>query len=223
MTNSIAIDGPAGAGKSTIAKLLAKELSYIYVDTGAMYRAMAIYFNENKVDPDDEAAVSKACENVNIDIEYKDGVQQVILNGTNVTHLLREEATGKMASKTSKYSAVRTKLVDLQRELARKNAVIMDGRDIGSVVLTDAFLKVFLTATSDARAKRRYDELIAKGEDANFEVIKKDIEERDYQDSHRDISPLKQAEDAVLVDSSNMTIEDVVAHIKNLIDQRKEK
>lgn len=223
MTNSIAIDGPAGAGKSTIAKLLAKELSYIYVDTGAMYRAMAIYFNENKVDPNDEAAVSKAVENVNIDIEYKDGLQQVILNGTNVTHLLRKEETGKMASKTSKYSAVRTKLVDLQRELARKNAVIMDGRDIGSVVLTDAFLKVFLTATSDARAKRRYDELIAKGEDANFEVIKKDIEERDYQDSHRDISPLKQAEDAVLVDSSNMTIEEVVAHIKNLIDQRKEK
>ena len=223
MTNSIAIDGPAGAGKSTIAKLLAKELSYIYVDTGAMYRAMAIYFNENKVNPEDEAAVSKAVENVNIDIEYKDGSQQVILNGTNVTHLLREEETGKMASKTSKYRAVRTKLVDLQRELARKNAVIMDGRDIGSVVLKDAFLKIFLTATSDARAKRRYDELIAKGEEADFEVIKKDIEDRDYQDSHREISPLKQAEDAVLVDSSNMTIEEVVAHIKNLIDQRKEK
>lgn len=223
MTNSIAIDGPAGAGKSTIAKLLAKELSYIYVDTGAMYRAMAIYFNENKVNPEDEAAVSKAVENVNIDIEYKDGIQQVILNGTNVTHLLREEETGKMASKTSKYKAVRTKLVDLQRELARKNAVIMDGRDIGSVVLKDAFLKIFLTATSDARAKRRYDELIAKGEAADFEVIKKDIEDRDYEDSHREISPLKQAEDAVLVDSSNMTIEEVVAHIKNLIDQRKEK
>lgn len=221
MTNSIAIDGPAGAGKSTIAKLLAKELSYIYVDTGAMYRAMAIYFNENKVNPEDEAAVSKAVENVNIDIEYKDGIQQVILNGTNVTHLLREEETGKMASKTSKYKAVRTKLVDLQRELARKNAVIMDGRDIGSVVLKDAFLKIFLTATSDARAKRRYDELIAKGEAADFEVIKKDIEDRDYEDSHREISPLKQAEDAVLVDSSNMTIEEVVAHIKNLIDQRK--
>lgn len=221
MTNSIAIDGPAGAGKSTIAKLLAKELSYIYVDTGAMYRAMAIYFNENKINPEDEAAVSKAVENVNIDIEYKDGSQQVILNGTNVTHLLREEETGKMASKTSKYRAVRTKLVDLQRELARKNAVIMDGRDIGSVVLKDAFLKIFLTATSDARAKRRYDELIAKGEAADFEVIKKDIEDRDYQDSHREISPLKQAEDAVLVDSSNMTIEEVVAHIKNLIDQRK--
>lgn len=223
MTNSIAIDGPAGAGKSTIAKLLAKELSYIYVDTGAMYRAMAIYFNENKVNPEDEAAVSNAVENVNIDIEYKDGSQQVILNGTNVTHLLREEETGKMASKTSKYKAVRTKLVDLQRELARKNAVIMDGRDIGSVVLKDAFLKIFLTATSDARAKRRYDELIAKGEVADFEVIKKDIEDRDYQDSHREISPLKQAEDAVLVDSSNMTIEEVVAHIKNLIDQRKGK
>lgn len=221
MTNSIAIDGPAGAGKSTIAKLLAKELSYIYVDTGAMYRAMAIYFNENKVNPEDEAAVSKAVENVNIDIEYKDGSQQVILNGTNVTHLLREEEIGKMASKTSKYKAVRTKLVDLQRELARKNAVIMDGRDIGSVVLKDAFLKIFLTATSDARAKRRYDELIAKGEAADFEVIKKDIEDRDYEDSHREISPLKQAEDAVLVDSSNMTIEEVVAHIKNLIDQRK--
>lgn len=220
MTNSIAIDGPAGAGKSTIAKLLANKLGYIYVDTGAMYRAMAVYFNENNIDPSNEDAISKACENVSIDIEYDNGIQQVILNGRNVTHLLREEQTGKMASKTSKYQAVRSKLVLLQQQIARKNSVIMDGRDIGTVVLPDAFLKIFLTASSDARAKRRYDELVAKGEKANFDIIKKDIEDRDYQDSHRANSPLKQAADAVLVDTSDMNIEEVVAYIQGLIAKK---
>ena len=217
---SIAIDGPAGAGKSTIAKLLSKELGYIYVDTGAMYRAMAVYFTKNNIDPYDEEAIKLAADKVNIDIEYSNGIQQVILNNENVTHLLRAEETGKMASKVSKYSAVRTKLVDLQRELAKKNNCIMDGRDIGSVVLPDAFLKAFLTATSDARAKRRYDELISKGQEANYDTIKKDIEDRDYEDSHREISPLKQAEDAVLVDTSDLNIEEVVSKIKELIRQK---
>lgn len=217
---SIAIDGPAGAGKSTIAKLLSKELGYIYVDTGAMYRAMAVYFTKNNIDPYDEEAIKLAADKVNIDIEYSNGIQQVILNNENVTHLLRAEETGKMASKVSKYSAVRTKLVDLQRKLAKKNNCIMDGRDIGSVVLPDAYLKVFLTATSDARAKRRYDELISKGQEANYDTIKKDIEDRDYEDSHRKISPLVQAEDAVLVDTSDLNIEEVVSKIKELIRQK---
>ncbi len=217
---SIAIDGPAGAGKSTIAKLLSKELGYIYVDTGAMYRAMAVYFTKNNIDPYDEEAIKLAADKVNIDIEYSNGIQQVILNNENVTHLLRAEETGKMASKVSKYSAVRTKLVDLQRELAKKNNCIMDGRDIGSVVLPDAYLKVFLTATSDARAKRRYDELISKGQEANYDTIKKDIEDRDYEDSHREISPLVKAEDAVLVDTSDLNIEEVVSKIKELIRQK---
>jgi cytidylate kinase len=217
---SIAIDGPAGAGKSTIAKLLSKKLGYIYVDTGAMYRAMAVYFTKNNIDPYDEEAIKLAADKVNIDIEYSNGIQQVILNNENVTHLLRAEETGKMASKVSKYSAVRTKLVDLQRELAKKNNCIMDGRDIGSVVLPDAYLKVFLTATSDARAKRRYDELISKGQEANYDTIKKDIEDRDYEDSHREISPLVKAEDAVLVDTSDLNIEEVVSKIKELIRQK---
>ena len=160
--SAIAIDGPAGAGKSTIAKLLAKQLGYVYVDTGAMYRAMAVYFSQNDINPDDENAINGAVDNIDISIEYKDGVQQVILNGENVTSLLRTEETGKMASKTSKYAAVRTKLVALQRGLAKKTDVIMDGRDIGTTVLPDAFAKIYLTASSDARAKRRYDELKEK-------------------------------------------------------------
>ena len=221
MSYSIAIDGPAGAGKSTIAKLLAADMNYIYVDTGAMYRAMAVYFSQNKVNPDDEAAINATVENVDITIEYADGVQQVILNGENVTSLLRTEETGKMASKTSKYAAVRTKLVDLQRKLAATTDVIMDGRDIGTTVLPNAFVKIFLTASSDARAKRRFDELEAKGEKCDYNVIKEDIEKRDYEDSHREISPLKQAEDAVLLDTSDMTIDEVVNAIKAIIDEKK--
>ena len=211
--SAIAIDGPAGAGKSTIAKLLAKQLGYVYVDTGAMYRAMAVYFSQNDINPDDENAINGAVDNIDISIEYKDGVQQIILNGENVTSLLRTEETGKMASKTSKYAAVRTKLVALQRGLAKKTDVIMDGRDIGTTVLPDAFAKIYLTASSDARAKRRYDELVDKGIQADMEAIKKDIEERDYRDMHRDVAPLKQADDAVLIDSSDMDINQVTAAI----------
>ena len=241
MSYSVAIDGPAGAGKSTIAKLISKQMGYIYVDTGAMYRAMAVYFNQNNIDPADEAAINAAVDNVKITIEYKDGEQQVILNGENVTSLLRTEATGNMASKTSKYKAVRSKLVDLQRELAAAENVVMDGRDIGTVVFPHAQLKVFLTASVEERArrrfeelkvkgetvsledlkKRRYDELKAKGEECDLQKIKDDIEQRDYQDMHRDISPLKQADDAVLVDSSDMGIDEVVEAIKTVINKAK--
>ena len=221
MSYSIAIDGPAGAGKSTIAKRLAASMNYIYVDTGAMYRAMAVYFSINNVNPDDEREIDAAVVNVDINIEYMDGVQQVILNGDNVTGMLRTEETGKMASKTSKYASVRSKLVDLQRKLAKTTDVIMDGRDIGTTVLPDAFVKIYLTASSKARAQRRFDELKVKGEPCDYEVIKEDIEQRDYQDMHREISPLKQADDAVLVDTSDMNIEQVVETITKIVNDRK--
>lgn len=221
MSYSVAIDGPAGAGKSTIAKLLSAQMGYIYVDTGAMYRAMAVYFSQNNIDPDDEEMISSQVDKIDINIEYKDNVQQVILNGENVTHLLRTQETGKMASKTSKYAAVRKKLVALQRELAKKTNVIMDGRDIGTTVLPDAFAKIYLTASADARAKRRYDELNAKGEECNFDEIKAEIVARDYEDMNREISPLKQADDAVLVDTSDMNIEQVVDALKKIINDKK--
>ncbi len=218
MAYSVAIDGPAGAGKSTIAKLIAKELGYIYVDTGAMYRAMAVYFTKNNVKPEDEAAINEAVKKVDIRIEYQNGEQQVILNGENVTGLLRTEETGNMASKTSKYKEVRSKLVELQRQLAKTTDVVMDGRDIGTTVLPDARVKIYLTASSEARAKRRYDELTAKGESCDINAIKEDIETRDYQDMHREISPLRQAEDAVLLDTSDMNIEQVVSAMRDIIN-----
>lgn len=221
MSYSVAIDGPAGAGKSTIAKMLSKEMGYIYVDTGAMYRAMAVYFSQNGIDPDNEEMINEAVKNVDIVIEYKDGAQQVILNGVNVTSLLRTEETGKMASKTSKYAAVRSKLVELQRNLAKSTDVLMDGRDIGTTVLPDAFVKIYLTASTEARAKRRCDELVEKGEKCDYEEIKKDIESRDYQDMHREISPLRKADDAVLVDTSDMGIEEVINTIKKIIEDKK--
>ena len=184
-----------------------------------MYRAMAVYFTKNNIDPDDENAINAAVDNVDISIEYQNGEQQVILNGENVTGLLRTEETGNMASRTSKYKEVRSKLVELQRQLAKTSDVVMDGRDIGTTVLPDAFVKIYLTASSDARAKRRYDELAAKGEQCDINDIKEDIEKRDYQDMHREISPLKQADDAILLDTSNMNIEQVVAAMKDIIDK----
>jgi len=220
MACSVAIDGPAGAGKSTIAKSVANKLQYIYVDTGAMYRAMAIYFIKNKIDPTDEDAINNACENVNITIEYLNGEQQVILNGENITSVLRNEEVGKIASKTSIYAKVRTKLVELQRELASTTDVIMDGRDIGTTVLPNANVKIYLTASVEARASRRYKELLEKGECPNFDIIKNDIENRDYQDMNRENSPLKQAEDAVLVDSSDINIEETIAAIINEINKK---
>ena len=216
MSYQIAIDGPAGAGKSTIAKRLAKKLGFIYVDTGAMYRAMALYFIRRGLDPSDRAAVEGACPEVKVEIVYEGGEQQVLLNGENVTGLIRTEEVGNMTSQVSVYPAVREKLVELQRALAAKADVIMDGRDIGTCVLPHADLKIYLTASSKVRAKRRYDELTARGEKCDINVIQKDIEERDYRDMHRDISPLKQAEDAVLVDSSDMTIEEVIDKIMGM-------
>lgn len=219
MIYNIAIDGPAGAGKSTIAKKLAADLGYVYVDTGAMYRAMAYYFLQNNIAADDEAAISAACPDVNVTIEYKDGAQQVILNGENVNGVIRNEEVGNMASATSVYPVVRTKLVELQRQLAAKQSVIMDGRDIGTVVLPDANVKIYLTASSKVRAKRRYDELTAKGEKCDLDAIEQDIIDRDYRDMHRDTSPLKQADDAVLLDSSDLDIDGVVAKMKEIIKE----
>lgn len=220
MAYAIAIDGPAGAGKSTVAKRAAKELGFIYVDTGAMYRAMAVYFMEKGIDTGDEKAVDKCLDSINIVIEYKDGIQQVILNKENVTLKLRDEAVGRTASVVSKYAGVRGKLLELQRSLAEKSDVIMDGRDIGTTVLPDAQVKIYLTASVTARAQRRCDELTAKGEKADIDEIKADIENRDYQDMNREISPLKQAEDAVLLDTSDMDIEEVVEAVKKLASRK---
>lgn len=220
MSFSIAIDGPAGAGKSTIAKTLAKDLNYVYVDTGAMYRAMAYYFLSNNIASDDEESIKKACENVRITLRYQDNEQQVILNDENVNGVIRTEEVGKMASVTSAYPFVRTKLVELQRELAKTENLIMDGRDIGTVVLPNADVKIYLTASSKVRAKRRYDELTAKGVNCDFDEIEKDIIDRDYRDMNRETSPLKQAEDAILLDSSDLDIDGVLNAMKNIISEK---
>ena len=221
MSMNIAIDGPAGAGKSTIAKKLARELGFIYVDTGAMYRAMAYYFLQNGIASDDEAAIAKACPAVDVTIAYENGEQQVLLNGENVNGVIRTEQVGNMASATSVYPVVRKKLVELQQGLAAKADVIMDGRDIGTCVLPNAQVKIYLTASSKTRATRRYEELTAKGESCDLEEIEKDIIERDYRDMHRETSPLKQAEDAVLVDSSDLTIDEVVTAIREIYQKKK--
>ena len=213
MAFNIAIDGPAGAGKSTIAKKLAADLGYVYVDTGAMYRAMAYYFLQNHIDASDEQAIAAACPKVDVTIQYTGGEQQVILNKENVNGVIRKEEVGNMASATSVYPVVRTKLVELQRQLAAKENVIMDGRDIGTNVLPNADVKVYLTASVECRAMRRFKELEGKGEACDFEQIRQDIQERDERDMTREIAPLKQAEDATLIDSSEMGIDDVVKAI----------
>ena len=210
MSFNIAIDGPAGAGKSTIAKRVAKEKGFIYVDTGAMYRAMALYLIKNQVDPKDALAIGESCKNADITIQYQDGEQIVLLNGENVNGLIRTEEVGNMASISSANMEVRKKLVELQQKLAKTSDVVMDGRDIGTCVLPDANVKVYLTASSRERATRRYKELTAKGEICDLDTIEKDIIERDHRDMTREISPLKQADDATLIDSSNMTIDEVV-------------
>ena len=220
MSYNIAIDGPAGAGKSTIAKALAKKMNLIYVDTGAMYRAMALYLLREKVNPDDAQAVSKKCEEADITIRYEDGVQVVYLNGENVNAFLRTEEVGNMASKTSPQPAIRRKLVELQQKLAANSDCVMDGRDIGTCVLPNADVKIYMTASSYVRAKRRFDELTAKGEVCDLEKIKADIEERDYRDMHRETSPLKQAEDALLLDTSDMTIEEVVSAMISICEEK---
>lgn len=220
MVVNIAIDGPAGAGKSTIAKQVAKELSFIYVDTGAMYRAMAYFLLQSGIKADDTAGIEDACQNADITISYVGGEQQVLLNGENVNSYIRTEAVGNMASASSVNGKVREKLVALQQKLASEKSVVMDGRDIGTVVLPDSKVKIYLTASSATRAKRRYDELTAKGVACDLKQIEDDIIDRDYRDMHRDISPLKQAEDAVLVDSSNMTIEEVKNRIISIYKER---
>ncbi len=218
MSMNIAIDGPAGAGKSTIAKRLAKELGFIYVDTGAMYRAMAYYFLTNGIKAEDEAAIAAACPEVDVTIAYENGEQQVLLNGENVNGVIRNEEVGNMASASSVYPVVREKLMEMQRHLAATADVIMDGRDIGTCVLPNAQVKIYLTASSATRAQRRYDELTAKGVSCDLEAIEKDIIERDYRDMHRETAPLKQAQDAVLVDSSYLNIEEVVAEIRRIYE-----
>ena len=221
MAFNVAIDGPAGAGKSTIAKQLAKKMEFVYVDTGAMYRALAYYFLTQKIDPKDEAAINAAVEHADVTIAYVEGEQQVLLNEENVNAYLRTEEVGNTASITSVYPAVRSKLVALQQKLAQTTDVIMDGRDIGTCVLPNAQVKVYLTASVATRAKRRYDELLAKGETADLGQIAADIEDRDYRDMHREMSPLRQADDAHLVDSSGMTIDEVVTAIRGIVDEKK--
>ncbi len=216
MSFNIAIDGPAGAGKSTIAKKLAKKISFIYVDTGAMYRAMGYYFIQHGIAAEDEKAIEEACGKIQVTLAYENGVQKVLLNGTDISDKIRQEEVGNMASATSGYPFVRAKLLDLQRDMAAQHNVIMDGRDIGTCVLPEAQLKVFLTASVEVRAKRRFDELTQKGENCDLDAIARDIKERDERDMNREIAPLKAAEDAVMLDSSNLNIDEVVEAIYEL-------
>lgn len=217
---NLAIDGPAGAGKSTIAKRLAKQLGFIYVDTGAMYRAMALYFLRNNIEASDSERIEAACNDVDITIEYRNGEQHVILNGEKVNDFLRTEEVGNMASTTSVYRAVRLKLVELQQNLAEKENVVMDGRDIGTYVLPGADLKIYLTASTKERARRRWAELKDKGQTADMDVIEQDIIDRDHRDMTREFAPLRQAEDAVLLDSSQLSVDEVVERILELYHRK---
>ena len=220
-TFSIAIDGPAGAGKSTIAKRLAKELGYCYVDTGAIYRTVAYFLDLLGVSPKDVDGVERYIDELTINIEYdEDGVQHMIMNGMDVSGDIRTQDISQKASLVSAHAVVREVLLDMQRDVARKNNVIMDGRDIGTVVLPDADVKIFLTASAEVRAQRRTDELIAKGQKAVYDTILKEIIQRDYQDTHRPIAPLKQAKDAVLVDTSDLNIEEVLCVIKKIVKEK---
>ncbi len=221
MSFNVAIDGPAGAGKSTIAKQVARKEGFIYVDTGAMYRAMAYYLLQQGIDGNDSEAISRACTDAEISLRYENGEQVVLLNGENVNGVIRTEQVSRMASVSSANPDVRVRLVELQKKLAKVNDVVMDGRDIGTCVLPDADVKIFLTASAAVRAKRRYLELHEKGETADLATIEADIIERDHRDMTREHSPLKQAEDAKLLDSSDMTIEQVVDAIIARIEQAK--
>ena len=219
---NIAIDGPAGAGKSTIARRVAKELSFIYVDTGAMYRAVALYLLKKNVNGEDAAEISENCTGARVSIEYRDGEQIVMLNGENVNPSLRTEEVGNMASRSSANPKVREHLLLLQRNLASENDVVMDGRDIGTTILPDAEVKIYLTASAKTRARRRYLELTEKGIACDLDEIEQDIIQRDERDMNREISPLRQAEDAVLVDSSEMTIDEVVEEILRIYQEKVE-
>lgn len=217
---NIAIDGPAGAGKSSIAKLAAKELSYVYVDTGAMFRAMAYFFLSRGLDVYDDEIIKENCGKIQVGIEYLDGAQHILLNGADVSEEIRTEQVGKAASVVAKYEMIREKLLEIQRKLASEQDVIMDGRDIGTVVLPDAQVKIYLTASSAVRAKRRFKELTEKGEACDLAEIEKGIIARDEQDMNREIAPLRQAEDAVYLDTSDMTISEVVEKIKEIVQTK---
>jgi cytidylate kinase len=218
---SIAIDGPAGAGKSTIAKRLAKELGYYYVDTGAIYRTVAYFFDLWGVSPKDIDGISRYIDELNVGIEYaEDGTQHMIMNGMDVTGDIRTQDISQKASLISAHAIVRDMLLDMQRDVAKHHNVIMDGRDIGTVVLPKANVKIFLTASAEVRARRRTDELLAKGQKANYEQILKEIKQRDHQDMTRPIAPLKQAKDAVLLDTSEMTVAEVIEAMKKIIGEK---
>ena len=217
MNYAIAIDGPAGAGKSTIAKILAKELELIYVDTGALYRTIGYYVTGQGIDTADTDAVVAALSGLKVELKYVDGVQRVFANGEDVSDLIRTPAMSMAASAVSAIPAVRAYLLDTQRGIAATHSVVMDGRDIGTVILPDAKIKIFLTASAESRAKRRFDELQAKGDPATYEEVLADMIQRDYDDSHRAIAPLKQAEDAIPVDTSGETLEQSVARMKEIV------
>ena len=218
---SIAIDGPAGAGKSTIAKRLAKELNFRYVDTGAIYRTVAYFLDLWGVSPKDIDGVTRYIDELTVEIEYDDdGLQHMIMNGMDVTADIRTQDISQKASLVSAHAVVRDMLLDMQRDVAKKHNVIMDGRDIGSVVLPKANVKIFLTASAEVRAKRRTEELLAKGQKANYATILKEIQQRDYQDTHREVAPLKMCRDSIKVDTSEMDIDQVVAHIRNIVKEK---
>lgn len=218
MGYNIAIDGPAGAGKSTIAKRVAQKKNFIYVDTGAMYRGLAVHFLKKQISPEDRSEIIRALEDAEVSIGYEDGIQQIYLNGENITGMLREEAVGNMASKSSPIPEVREKLLELQQSMAREKDVVMDGRDIGTNILPNADVKIYLTASVETRAKRRCDELEEKGISCEIREIMADIKERDHRDMTRETAPLKRAEDAVLIDSSEMSIEEVTEAILKLCE-----
>lgn len=217
-TVAVAIDGPAGAGKSTIARRLAKNLNYIYVDTGALYRTVALSIMKNGVDSDDVAAVTEHINGVTVDIMYKGDEQRVLLDGNDVSALIRTPEVSMMASKTSAIPEVRAFLLGLQRKLANEHNVVMDGRDIATVVLPDSKVKIFLTASSEVRAKRRYDELIAKGENVKFEDVLSDLVQRDEQDMNRAVAPLRPSEQSVIVDTSDLDLEGAVNAMRAVVD-----
>ena len=220
-TYSIAIDGPAGAGKSTIARRLAKELGFYYVDTGAIYRTVAYFMDLLGVSPKDVDGVERYIDELTVTIEYdEDGVQHMIMNGMDVSEDIRTQEISQKASLVSAHAVVRDVLLDMQRDVAKRHNVIMDGRDIGTVVLPKANVKIFLTADAEVRAQRRYEELIMKGQKANLPQILKEIQQRDYQDTHREIAPLKQAKDAVKVDTTGLDIEGVLAQIKKIVKEK---
>jgi cytidylate kinase len=214
---SIAIDGPAGAGKSTISRALAKELGYVYVDTGALYRAVGLHMLRHDIRPGDREKVPPELDNVKVELCYSNGTQHVILDGEDVYEAIRSPEVSMAASDVSAIPAVRSFLFDLQKNMAKTNNIVMDGRDIGTVVLPDAQIKIFLTASAEDRARRRYNEMISKGQEADFNAVLEDIKQRDYNDSHRDIAPLKQAADAALIDTSGNTLEQSVKQLTDYV------